>query len=333
MRRAFLFIATLFLVFALAACGQKSQEEVTSDLDKKLEKLQGYKAEATVRLHAGEKPKTFQVDVWYQKPDHYLISLTSKKDATSQMILKNDEGVFVLTPHLNKSYRFQSDWPQNGSQWYLYESLLSDILNDPNAQFETTEEHYIFTTHTNYAHKDLQKQKITLTKKELKPVSVQIMGEDGKVVVDMEFKKMVFNPEFDEGAFDLQRNMTSMRLEIPALADGKDEAFYVRYPLYIPKGSKLAEVEKFQNGNKVVLQYTGKKTFTLIEQKSKPLEGAAATVMQYGEPVNLGFAIGSLTDQSLSWTYDGVEYLLASKDLSREELIDVARSVFGRTMK
>ena len=37
----------------------------------------------------------------------------------SQIILRNEEGVFVLTPALNKSFRFQSDWPQNSSRLFI----------------------------------------------------------------------------------------------------------------------------------------------------------------------------------------------------------------------
>ncbi len=69
-----------------------------------------------------------------------------KKDQ-SQIILRNEEGVFVLTPALNKSFRFQSDWPQNSSQAYLYESLVRDILQDKkNLTFEKTDKYYIFKT-------------------------------------------------------------------------------------------------------------------------------------------------------------------------------------------
>ena len=65
----------------------------------------------------------------------------------SQIILRNEEGVFVLTPALNKSFRFQSDWPQNSSQAYLYESLVRDILQDKkNLTFEKTDKYYIFKT-------------------------------------------------------------------------------------------------------------------------------------------------------------------------------------------
>ena len=35
--------------------------------------------------------------------------------------------VRVLTPTLNKSFKFQSDWPYNNSQVYLLQTLLSDI--------------------------------------------------------------------------------------------------------------------------------------------------------------------------------------------------------------
>ena len=65
------------------------------------------------------------------------MNLQNAKKDQSQIILRNEEGVFVLTPALNKSFRFQSDWPQNSSQAYLYESLVRDILQDKkNLTFE-----------------------------------------------------------------------------------------------------------------------------------------------------------------------------------------------------
>jgi outer membrane lipoprotein-sorting protein len=330
-----LMLMGILFMLVLAGCGSKSQQEVVADMDKKLEKLQGYKANASVVLNAGEEPKKFNVEVWHKKPDHYLISLTNEKETTSQMILKNNEGVFVLTPHLNKSYRFQSDWPQNGSQWYLYESLVRDILNDSDREFTTTDGNYVFQTKTNYDHKDLQTQKITLSKKELKPVAVQIMGQDDDVLVDMKFDKVNFNPEFEEGAFDLQRNMTSAQLEVPVMAQQGDESLNVFYPLNMPAGSELKSAKEFntENGKKVVLQYTGEKSFTIIEQSIKASESSTKPVMASGEPVNLGHAIGTMSENAISWTYNGTDFMLASNDLSQSEMIDLASSVYGKAMK
>jgi hypothetical protein len=52
-----------------------------------------------------------------------------------------------------------------------------------------------------------------------------------------------------------------------------------------------------------------------------------------GEPVDLGFTVGALTDRSITWTQGGVDYMIASNDLSREEMVMVARSVQGDGVK
>jgi hypothetical protein len=241
-----------------------------------------------------------------------------------------------LTPQLNKSYRFQSDWPKNGSQWYLYESLLTDILNDSEPAFTRNGDTYTFQTKTNYKHSDLQTQVITLTKKGLKPVSVKIKNGDDKTIVDMEFKNMVFDANFDDNAFDLRKNMESASLEeVPTMAQksGKSSSFQVLYPTGLQDKSKLS-VKKVtdDNGKKYVFQYDGDKPFTLIEQKSKvSADVEPATVP--GEPVNLGFAIGHMTKNSISWTYGGTDFFLASKDLSEAQMVDLARSVLGKQKK
>ena len=106
------------------------------------------------------------------------------------MILRNEEGVFVLTPALNKSFKFQSDWPQNSSQAYLYESLIKDITEDKEAKFKESKEHYVFETQTRYQNnKMLPYQEITLNKKDLSPVSVKVMDPDKTALVPLNFLK------------------------------------------------------------------------------------------------------------------------------------------------
>lgn len=333
MKNAFSFtLMWILLLGILSACGEKSQEQVMSALNKKLEDVESYKAEAKMTLNAGEEPSSYDVEVWHKKPEYYRIHLKNKKQKLSQMILKNDEGVFVLTPQLNKSYRFQSDWPKNGSQWYLYESLLTDILNDPEPSFTPRDDTYVFKTKTNYKHKDLKFQEITLTKKDLKPVSVKIMSEDEEALVNMTFDDMAFNTDFDEGAFELQKNMSSAKLEMPAMAQNEDDSFNIYYPTDVPENSKLAKTNELDDGDKVVFQYTGDSSFTLIEQKSSVAEGSQPASVS-GNPVNLGFAIGYITDQSISWTYDGTDFMLASNDLSEAELVDLAQSVTEKQRK
>ena len=59
----------------------------------------------------------------------------------------------------------------------------------------------------------------------------------------------------------------------------------------------------------------------------KPFDYVEIPVFAPGDPVDLGFAIGAVTDQSISWEKDGMSFFLASSSLSKEEMIEVASSM------
>ena len=90
------------------------------------------------------------------------ITLTNTSNNHEQIILRNDDGVYVLTPSLNKSFKFQSDFPYNNSQIYLLQSIINDISNDDERTFEKNDKSYIFTSSVNYPNnRNLTKQKVT----------------------------------------------------------------------------------------------------------------------------------------------------------------------------
>ncbi|MGG1572669.1 LolA family protein [Fictibacillus sp. NRS-1165] len=334
---AFLFI------FGLAGCGAKSQEDVVTSLDKKMEEMTGYKADAVMTLNTGEKPIRYQLEVWHKKPNFYRVNLKNAKKDQSQMILRNKEGVFVLTPALNKSFRFQSDWPENNSQVYLFESLAADILNDTDRGFKAKENSYVFHTKTNYQNKNLYQQEITLNK-DLAPQKVRVMDKDAKELVKLQFSNVKFNAKFDKGAFDMETNMTGAQLELPAMSQSSSpKAMEVLYPKYSGPGNIELTNEKevtLADGKKVILSFTdenNKKSFTLIESKHEAVQTAAGKperlTMPGGEPVDLGYTVGAMNDKSISWTYKGVNFFLASNSLGQEELMAIARSVSAQGSK
>ena len=108
-----------------------------------------------------ESSYKYDVEVSYLKDDKFKVSLNNQINNHTQVILKNDDGVYVLTPSLNKSFKFQSEWPYNNSQSYILQVLLDEMKNDKERTFEETDENYIFTTKVNYSNNsDLVKQKI-----------------------------------------------------------------------------------------------------------------------------------------------------------------------------
>jgi len=334
LRKLFIGLVFAILLIALAGCGEKSKKDVVDSLDAKVEQMSGYKANAKMTLSTGKGTQEYSVEIWHNKPSYYRVNLQNATKDQNQMILRNDEGVYVLTPALNKSFRFQSDWPQNSSQAYLYESLVQDIKKDKNAEFKSTKDNYVFTTKTNYQNSAvLPKQTITISKKDLTPKSVKIMDTDANVLVKVTFSKVVMDAKFDKGAFDTKRNMTGAKMEVPTMAQQSKKPLEVKYPLQTSGATLLNEKKlKTDKGDRVILSYGGKKKFTIIQERAEVAQVSASTFVA-GVPVDLGFAVGALTDHSLSWSYEGVDYMIASKDLSKDELQDVARSVQGQMVK
>ena len=118
-RISWITVIALFSVIFLAGCGSKNADSIVKDLDKVVGKMESYEGSGTMILHTGQQQLEYQVEVWYQKPKLYRISLTNAKRDITQIVLRNNDGVFVLNPQLNKSYRFQSEWPDNQGQVYL----------------------------------------------------------------------------------------------------------------------------------------------------------------------------------------------------------------------
>src|SRR5690606_21132752 len=130
-------------------------------------------------------------------------------------------GVFVLTPSLNKSFRFQSDWPERQGQAYLYQTLAGSILQDQNRQFVEEDHAYVFEVASNLQNHSFVRQRVWLDKKNYAPIRMEAMGADTSVLIDVAFDSFSFGKRFDDDSFQMERNMTSYQLQSVAAVVGQ----------------------------------------------------------------------------------------------------------------
>ncbi|WP_087974528.1 LolA family protein [Oceanobacillus rekensis] len=332
------------LILVLAACGEKTQEDVIAKLEDNKEEMTGYKAKAEMSMNTGQEEQKFNIEIWYKQEDFYRVSLENSLDEKeSQVILKNDDGVFVLTPALDKSFKFQTEWPENSSQPYLYQSLISDILKDTEAVFESNENHYVFKTKTNYqSNNNLPSQEVYFDKDTYTPVMVNVLDKDENALVEVKFSSFEMDPSFNEDDFSMEKNMTqgdAAEEEEEASAQVQEDSetkedLTVLYPLFTA-GAEVSEKKEveLENGSRVILTFEGDKNFTLIEEKNHTAPVLSSPQEVRGEIVNLGNTIAALSDNTIEWNYNGTDFTLASEELTREEMIQVAQSVQGQTTK
>ena len=100
------------------------------------------------------------------------------------------------------------------------------------------------------------------------------------------------------------------------------------YPLVLPDGTKLTNEEKVKKdaGERIIMTFEGDKSFLLVEETSKK-EDEFTVVPTLGEPYQLMDTYGVMTDDSLTWSSNGIDYYIVSDVMSQDELIEVASSI------
>lgn len=326
----------LFLtILVLSACGADSKEDVVKKLSNKWVDSKGYELTAEMSILTGDEPRVYGVEVWHTKPDFYRVEVSDTNAENTQMIIRNTEGVFVVTPALNKTYKFQSKWPTENSQAYLIGSLANDIKNDKTATFKEEGDNYVFETKTSNNHKNmLPFQKIYINKKTLLPTDVSILNENKEEQIHITFNKVSLGKSHAAAEYKVEQSPTGKAEDteetVEASAEIDDTEFETYYPML--KGweqvhnidEKLMEVD---GEKRVILTYSGDKEFTIIQHRSVQGDSSIIPVFSPGDPVDLGVAIGAITDQSLSWEQDGMSFFIASSTLTKEEMIEVAASM------
>lgn len=234
--------------------------------------------------------------------------------------------VRVLTPSLNKSFKFQSDFPYNNSQIYLLQSIINDISNDDERTFEKNDKSYIFTSSVNYPNnRNLTKQKVTFDEG-LNLTEAIVLDSDEVPSMTLKVNDIDFSPSFKDNYFDLEEIMSTVNLEEEAVETSAIDD--VIYPMVLPEGTKLESEEKVDmtDGERVILTFSGDKPFLLVEETVKTMD-EFTVIPTMGEPVMFMDSLGVLSDNSVNFTSGGINYYLVSDVMSQDELIEIANSI------
>jgi len=353
MRKKIIFFIMILCVF-VTGCFGGDKNDVVKNLEKKYNNLKSYKVTGDLQIVNNDDVYNYEVKVIYQKNDKFNVSLKNKANNHEQIILKNEEGVYVLTPSLNKSFKFQSDWPYNNSQTYLIDSIMNDILDDDERDIVEDENNILITTDVNYPNnRKLVKQIIKLDKNyNLK--EVKVVDENDIEQMKMTFITIETNQKVDSNTFDLESIMgsseqtpsptpsqtpstdtnttcTSGECDTTTNSEIDTETSVLEdtiYPLYIPTGTILSSEEKIDktDGERIIMTFEGEKPFLLVEETSSTSD-EFSIIPTYGEPYLLIDTVGALTESSITWSSNGIDYYIVSDVMSQDELVDIARSI------
>ena len=326
-------IVIILIILGLVAFGAyklffNKSHNVEQSAQETLENLDSYYMEATMDFYKGEETRSYNLKVSYEKDetDMFKVSMFDKECEQEQIIIKNNVGVYVLTPALNQVYKFDGDWPLNGYKPYLYQSMVDTIKGT--SDISKLEDGYLIVSTPNFENMpSWARQEMKMTK-EYKPVWVHIYDNNNDVAVKISFVKVEFNPSFSDDYFVVENNMIAAREN---LSESTSSTVYdlPYYPVNSDVDSSLKEVSNIvvEGETSVVLTYSGNDNFTIIESLAESYEQLTEIVVN-GTIVDIygviGYYVSNNNINKLYFTHNGVSYQIWSDSEDVSTLIEVA---------
>lgn len=292
--------------------------------------LTSYTLKGEMEINKGEDIKNYIMEVNYKKIDDnqlFKVSLFDKNLNQEQILLRNQEGVFVVTPSLNQIFKFEGDWPLNSPKPYLIQTMF-DVLKQEDTKTEKTKDGTLIKSNVNYPNNKTYKYQEILFDKESKPISVHIYDEDKTLQLQILFSSVEFNNPIDDELFVSPKN-----LENTVSSYVLDKADLPIYPISVFE-SKLvnSNVYEVSGETRHILEYQGEKNFTIV-QTLKDIKEETQTVFKSGEMIDTIEMVGFYDGGSCLGYFQNVEMNVYSQDLSVEEMMQVMQSFQVAVMK
>ena len=315
-------ICVLFL-FCLTSCDKEDKTDYKKELIEHSSKITKYSLDAQMQVVKQEGNIVFDVKVDYLQPNYYKVRLQNKANNNVQVILKNNDGVFVITPALNKQFQFNSDWPLNSSHAYLYQSIVKDITNDPESSFTLNEDTYTITSKVDTkTNAKLKTQKTTFDKKTHNLVSNVIYDSTQTPVITVDFKSFKTDPNLKASDFNADVVNNTVKLE---MSEGTLKAELSEcVPTFLPEGYTLSKsiikeqytLYTYKNNDSV---YT---ISTIVTEESDIL----TVSREFSDIILLDFGIGFINEKSVSFFQDNLFVTIYNDNFNLEETTMIANS-------
>lgn len=325
-------VISVVVLCVLVLCGWKlffSESKVDDQLKDLNTTMEAYHMEGNMEIGSGEEVRKFYVTVDFKddEVDCFRISLTDKDINQEQILLRNKDGVYVLTPVLNQVYTFKGDYPLNSPKPYLYHSFIKAL--EGKYEVSNLSDGYLISYDINYDNEpSWTKQEVKLSK-DLKPVWTYVYDKDNQIAVKVLFTKIDFNPTFEAEYFDVDKNMSIAKENVPQEHVSTSIEDLPLIPAISSDSSTLKEQTKVVIDGKVsyILTYTGSKSYTVFQSLVDSASGDYQSITVSGTPVETIYGIAYVQGKCLNYLYHDVSYEIYSNDLSVSEMIDIATNM------
>lgn len=311
-----IFGLVLLSLLVLVGCKNKDNIDEVTRVTNYLSGLTSYSLTSKMTIQRPDKNVSVNVAVDYLSPAYYKVCF---KGDNEQLIIKNDTGVYVITPSLNKEFRFDSNWPLNSSHAYLLEAINKDIKADTEATGILDGTNIVIEC--KIAHKtnqNLNKMKYTCDAN-LKPKKTVFLNDKNEECIVVDFDTFTPNSNLGKDNFNEKKYLGAQE-EKP----GEEETSLTLTAGYVVEGSTLASSSKKEGTT--ILCYSGESAYTIIVSLVEVTDEVVA-IDTYDSIEFLACGLGFLNKNTMKFYNGNYEITIFSNQLTVDDYINVANSI------
>lgn len=323
-------IAAGALVFVLGCFVLLKPESFEKKAEKLMKETMSYQLKGNMELSSSEELKSYAITSSWLKDDegeYFKVEMTDKTLNQQQIILKNNEGVFVITPSLNQVFKFRGEWPTNSPKPYLLQTML-ELLNHEEVKITNNSDGYLIEAPAVYpSASSLVTQKVQFSK-EMKPMHLMGYNADNICELAMTFSEVEYNLSFDDDFF--KQPETTMN---SASASYLEEADLPLYPMAVFDAKLVnATVSGTEGNTEHILEFSGDRAFTVTERQIQPSSEFKLIEID-GELVEGLGVLAYYNGNKLTAISTQMETSVYSDDLTVMEMLQVIESMQVSVMK
>lgn len=315
MKKIITFVFFVFsFIFTLSSCNKsyEPKDVISSYLDS----IESYSIDGEMTLYKNDKEIKSTVKVDYLKPSYYKVTF-SRSGGNEQILLKNNEGVFVLTPALNKEFKFNSEWPDNELHCYLVNVLWKKIKDDSNTKYQEKNNEIIISLELD----DLKYTKLEMIYNTKSNAIEEInLYKDSNIKAKYDINSINLNPKLTESDFSVSLIMNEKTIASDSEAIAKSFTISASISLddVVLSSSKVTETES-------ILCYSGAKNYTIIAKRASLNGEDCYTTFSDYSVLECGLMLYS-TNVTLLY-YGDLEVSIYSNSLTMDELEEISANI------
>ncbi len=315
-----LFITGLFIT----SC--KKNKPVEQTFPEIVNKLKSYKLKGKLESNFPSGTKECNITTYYKSPNLYRVELQNPNTIETQIMIKNENGVFVLVPSINKTFKVNSSWPTNSSYPYLLQSISNDIITDNNMITTKEGNNTILELKAKLFNGDENTiQKIIFDENKM-PKEVLIYDSNRNLLSRFVVESIETDLEIDPSIFKATESLETLNVyykENPLTYERM-----VNYPTYYPEGTSLKEeaitgdtLNKF-----AVMKFGGTSNYTIIQ---KFINDDDMPTVEYvnGDIYVMGGVFTFINSNNITFYSEGIQYTIASNEVEVFEMIKMGESL------